>query len=117
MNVGLIVANLPACRPLLDTFVSHVSSSKGHSRERSYGITVSGATGKTLDRYVELQEQGNAELETRIFSRQNGDNASEMDVDHVDDRSQKRMLRGRDRSDTLTVQVTRDITVTVSDGK
>ena len=89
----------------------------GNSRDRSYGITGSGSTAKTLDRYLELQEPGNTDLETRIYSRQD-DGASEMEVDIVDDRSQKRMLVGRKKSDTgMKVQVTRDITVTVSDGR
>ena len=68
---------------------------------------------KTLDRYLELQEPGNTtEHETRIYSRQNGDGSSWMDLDNE---SQKEMIGGRKRSETaLRVQVKKDITV-VSD--
>lgn len=114
MNVGLIVANLPACRPILDSFISHISSSRGTSRDRTYGVsTRSGSGGKTLDRYLELQESGNnTDLETRIYSRQQGDTSSYVDVDND---SQKEMIGGRKQSEpALRVQVKRDITV-VSD--
>ncbi|KAF1969129.1 hypothetical protein BU23DRAFT_653869 [Bimuria novae-zelandiae CBS 107.79] len=114
MNVGLIVANLPACRPLLDSFVTRIYSSRGLSRNQSRGPGVSGGAGKTMDRYVELEEQGHAGLETRIYGKQQSGSLNDLGIDDFDDESQKGIVDGRKRSDTLRVQVKKDICVSVT---
>ncbi|KAJ4351212.1 uncharacterized protein N0V89_006551 [Didymosphaeria variabile] len=115
MNAGLIVANLPACRPLLDSFISRIASSRGLSRDRSHGAPISGSGGKTMDRYLELEEQANAGLETRIYGKRDGDSGSDFDIDDADSESQKGIVGRRKKSNGgLRVQVTKDISVTSS---
>ncbi|KAL1592716.1 hypothetical protein SLS60_011132 [Paraconiothyrium brasiliense] len=115
MNAGLIVANLPACRPLLDSFISRIASSKGLTRDRSHRTPMSGSAGKTMDRYLELEEQANAGLETRIYGKRDGDSGSEIDLDDGDSESQKGIVGRRKQSNgAMRVQVTKDISVVTS---
>ncbi|KAK7186034.1 uncharacterized protein CC84DRAFT_1081715 [Paraphaeosphaeria sporulosa] len=115
MNVGLIVANLPACRPVLDSFISRLASSRGASRDRTLGAATSRGAGKTMDRYLELEERGNAGLETTIYGKRDRDSGSELDLDDGDSESQKGIVGLREQSSgPLRVQVKRDISVVTS---
>jgi hypothetical protein len=76
MNVGLIVANLPACRPILDSLITRLTSSGVISRDYSHGAAMSAAAGKTADKYVELEERGSAGLETTIYGKRDGDSGT-----------------------------------------
>lgn len=113
MNVGLIVANLPACRPVLDSLISRLSGSKGSSKDRTHGVTTSRGPGKSTDDYLELEERGNAGLETTIYSKRDHDSSSDLDVD--DSESQKAIVgHSEHRNGLLRVQVKRDISVVTS---
>ncbi|KAF2451990.1 hypothetical protein P171DRAFT_450677 [Karstenula rhodostoma CBS 690.94] len=116
MNVGLIVSNLPACRPVLDSIVTKLASSKDLSRDRSRGAATSRGAGKTLDNYVELQERGNsAGLETTIYGKKDGDNTSDLDIYDGDSDSQKGIVSDKGQNNgPMRVQVKRDISVVTS---
>lgn len=81
-NVGMLIANLPACRPLLDSMFAGIFS----SRDKSSGMAASGAPGSHMQ-YLELDERrgktkasASVGVETRMYG-------SELDHDSNDGRS------------------------------
>ena len=74
-----------------------------------------GGASKTMDRYLELEEQGNVGLETRIYGQKRGDSSSDLEIDDTDDGSQKGIVGSRKRSETaLRVQVKRDFNMEIT---
>lgn len=76
---------------------------------------MSGGASKSMDRYLELEEQANAGLETRIYGKRDGDSGSDMDLDEGDSESQKGIVGRKKKSNAaLRVQVKKDISVVTS---
>lgn len=134
MNVGMLVANLPACRPLLERALSHMSSWTNSAVGRRLSQKdKTGATRPTVGvnkTYLELDERpesknlksylsshGNksgAGIETRIYGR-DLDNDSILSLDR-DDGSQKRIVEVRG-SGSMHVNVQKDFYMEIDDGK
>jgi hypothetical protein len=127
MNVGMFVANLPACRPLLERVISHFSSSLSSSRTRhpTNGPNTRGASqaNPASKHYLELDERpgsttltnylksgskagGTTGVETRIYGHLEADSSSES-LELKDDRSQKRIV-GKQSAEGWNVNVQRD---------
>lgn len=108
MNVGMFVANLPACRPLLERMISRFSSltgsgiSGGGSKKRhTRGASRADPSSK---QYLELDERpgsttnylkcankaGGAGVETRIYGDLDADSSLSLERD---DGSQKRIVK------------------------
>lgn len=136
MNIGMLVANLPACRPLLERMISRFSSWTG-SGSRSFGAgkkshargtSRTGGNGASKQ-YLELDERpesttlqnylknGNKTtgtgVETRIYGDLDGDSSVSLDRD---DGSQKHIVN-KASVDGFAVNVHRDFKVEVSGGK
>ncbi|PSN73342.1 hypothetical protein BS50DRAFT_629381 [Corynespora cassiicola Philippines] len=92
MNVGMLIANLPACRPLLEKMLSRLSSFTG-----SRGKSAQYAGNSAPKHYYELDEPDHKKklntkqsgMETRIYGRDLEDNSSES---LPDDHSQRRIV-------------------------
>ena len=136
MNVGMLVANLPACRPLLERIISHFTSWTG-SGSRSFGAgkkshvrgTSRTATNGASKQYLELDERpesttlhgflknghkaGGTGVETRIYGDLDGGSSISLDRD---DGSQKHIV-GKPSADGFHVNVHTDFKMTVSGGK
>lgn len=136
MNVGMLVANLPACRPLLERMISHFSSWTG-SGSRSFGggkkshardTARNGANGASKQ-YLELDERpgsttlqaylknghktGGTGVETRIYGDIDGDDSISLDRD---DGSRKHILQ-KSSADGFHVNVHKDFKMEFSGGK
>ena len=135
MNIGMLVANLPACRPLLERIISRFSSWTG-SGSRSYGAgkkshargtSRTGANGATKQ-YLELDERPGTTLqnylkdghktdgtgvETRIYGDLDNDSSISLDRD---DGSQKHIVE-KPSTDGFHVNVHRDFKMEVTGGK
>jgi hypothetical protein len=136
MNVGMLVANLPACRPLLERMISRFSSWTG-SGSRSFGAGKKShargpsraATAGASKQYLELDERpGSTTLqnylknggktqgtgvETRIYGDLEGDSSLSLDRD---DGSQKHIVE-KPSSDGFHVNVHKDFKMEISGGK
>lgn len=82
-NVGMLIANLPACRPLLDSMFAGIFS----SRDKSSGIGGASGTPGSHQQYLELDERrgkskasASIGVETRMYG-------SELERDSLDGRS------------------------------
>lgn len=136
MNVGMLVANLPACRPLLERMLARFSSWTS-SGSRSFGAgkkshtratSRTGANGASKQ-YLELDERpgsttlqnylkngnkaGGTGVETRIYGDLDGDSSISLDRD---DGSQKHIMQ-KASADGLHVNVHKDFKMEVSGGK
>ncbi|KAF1348398.1 hypothetical protein EJ07DRAFT_184945 [Lizonia empirigonia] len=118
MNVGMLVANLPACRPLLERMISHFSSWTG-SGSRSFGAgkkshardtARNGANGASKQ-YLELD--GRYGVETRIYGDLDGDDSISLDRD---DGSHKHIWQ-KSSADGFHVNVHKDFKMEFSGGK
>lgn len=136
MNVGMFVANLPACRPLLERMITRFSSWTG-SGSRSFGGgkkshargTSRTAANGASKQYLELDERpGSTTLqnylnaghktkgtgvETRIYGDLDGDSSISLDRD---DGSQKHIVE-KQSVDGFHVNVHKDFKMEVSGGK
>ena len=136
MNVGMLVANLPACRPLLERMISRFSSWTG-SGSRSFGagkkshargISRTGANGAskqylelderpgstTLQNYLKSGHRANGTgVETRIYGDLDGDSSDSLDRD---DGSQTRIV-DKPSVDGFHVNVHKDFKMEVTGGK
>lgn len=132
----MLVANLPACRPLLESMISHFSSWTG-SGSRSFGggkKSHAASTSRTggnpaSKQYLELDERpgsttlqnylkdgsktGATGIETRIYG--DLDNDSSLSLDR-DDGSQKHIVQ-KASVDGFHVNVQKDFKMEVSGGK
>lgn len=136
MNIGMLVANLPACRPLLERMIQHFSSWTG-SGSRSFGggkkthtrgTSLAGAN-VTSKRYLELDERpesttlqnylrnghkkSSTGVETRIYGDLDKDSSVSLDRD---DGSQKHIMN-KSSVDGFRVNVQKDFTMEVTGGK
>ncbi|KAF2125177.1 hypothetical protein P153DRAFT_349541 [Dothidotthia symphoricarpi CBS 119687] len=129
MNVGMLVANLPACRPLLERAIHRFSSWTGSASRSLPHSGKPGATAGTGRNYLELDERpesknlksylsshgtkGGPGIETRIYGRE-FDADSSLSLDR-DEGSQKHMV-GKSSLGGMQVNVQRDFTMEVNDG-
>jgi hypothetical protein len=137
MNVGMLVANLPACRPLLERMISRFSSWTGSGsrslgggkKTHARGTSRTGATGAASKQYLELDERpgsttlqnylknshktSGAGVETRIYGDLDRDSSISLDRD---DGSQKHIVE-KPSSDGFHVNVHKDFKMEVSGGK
>jgi len=130
MNVGMFVANLPACRPLLTNFISHFSSWSGSHSNPSGGYSKkqnprgSIRAGPGSKQWMELNERPenhshsgskpkSVGVETKIYG--DLDEYSNTSLEHVDG-DQKRGGQ-RPSGDGLQVSVQKDFRVEISDRK
>lgn len=136
MNIGMLVANLPACRPLLERMISRFSSwtgsgsrslgggKKSHARGTSHAAA--NGTSKqylelddrpgstTLQNYLKNGNKTNATgVETRIYGDLDGDSSLSLDRD---DGSQKNIVN-KASVDGFAVNVHKDFKVEFSGGK
>jgi hypothetical protein len=126
MNVGMFVANLPACRPLLTSLISHFSSWSGSRSNvsRSYAkkqhVRGSMRAGPASKQWMELDERpedrsGNKSrgvgVETKIY----GDLDEFTNLDYYD--GDQKHAGKRPSGDGLQVSVQKDFRVEISDGK
>lgn len=136
MNIGMLVANLPACRPLLERMIQRFSSWTG-SGSRSFGggkkshtrgTSLAGAN-PTSKKYLELDERPESTtlqnylqnankksrtgVETRIYGDLDRDSSVSLDRD---DGSQKHIIN-KQSADGFRVNVHKDFTVEVTGGK
>lgn len=109
INVGLVVANLPACRPVLDSFVQYTTS-KTDLGDTTRGAGTSRTGNKSTNNYLELEERGSG-LETSIYGKK-ADSESELELDN-DSESQKGIV-GYSNDGRMRVQIKRDIRVVSS---
>lgn len=96
VGIGMLVANLPACRPLLERALSRLTSFTGSKNKSSKDPAASGAVKNS---YLELGERdptkkgtANASrsgVETRVYGRDMDGNSSES---LPDDHSQKQIV-------------------------
>ena len=135
MNIGMLVANLPACRPLLERMIKHFSSWTGNGSrsfgggEKSHTRGTSRAAGNgTSKQYLELDERpgsttlqnyltngkkmGNTGVETRIYGDLDGDSSISLDRD---DGSQKHIVQ-KQSVDGFHVNVHKDFKVEITRG-
>ncbi|KAJ4331391.1 hypothetical protein N0V95_009891 [Ascochyta clinopodiicola] len=136
MNVGMLVANLPACRPLLERMIVRFSSWTGSAsrslgggkKAHTRGASRTGANGASKQ-YLELDERpgsttlqnylknghktGGAGVETRIYGDLDGDSSISLDRD---DGSQKHIVE-KQSVDGFHVNVHKDFKMEVSGGK
>jgi hypothetical protein len=93
VGIGMLVANLPACRPLLERALSRIMGSNNKSNK---GATDNGGVKSS---YLELGERGSTKkhmdktshsgIETRVYGRDmNGDSSESLQ----DDESQKKIM-------------------------
>lgn len=133
MNIGMLVANLPACRPLLERMISNLSSWTG-SAGRSFGAGKKSQAHSTpvngvSKQYLELDERpesttlqnylktggktNNTGVETRIYGNLDGDSSISLDRD---DGSQKNIVN-KQSVDGFQVNVHKDFKMEISGGK
>ncbi|OLN97675.1 hypothetical protein CCHL11_09157 [Colletotrichum chlorophyti] len=96
VGIGMLVANLPACRPLLERMLSRLTSFTGSKNKSTKEAAASGAVKNS---YLELGERdptkkntsnaSRAGVETRVYGQELGDVSSES---LPDDHSQKRIV-------------------------
>lgn len=135
LNIGMLVANLPACRPLLERMIHRFSSWTG-SGSRSFGggkkshaqgTSRTGVPGASKQ-YLELDERpGSTTLqnyltngkktsgtgvETRIYGNLDGDSSISLDRD---DESQKNIVE-KQSADGFHVNVQKDFKMEVTRG-
>lgn len=135
VGIGMLVANLPACRPFLErgfAFISGSSRNGKSTNTNKYGNGAdpeSGTSALKSRNYVELGErevgrsvsatgQDNAEsdrygVETRVYGR-DGTGGESTDSLTNDDHSQKRIVKGKKSGGFGAVHVQRQIAVTHS---
>ncbi|KAK1978710.1 hypothetical protein LZ30DRAFT_632640 [Colletotrichum cereale] len=106
VGIGMLVANLPACRPLLERMLSQLTSFTNSKNKSSKDPASSEAVKNS---YLELGERdptkkiisaGGAGVETRVYGRDMGDGSNES---LPDDNSQKRIV-GRGGFGAIRVQ-------------
>lgn len=138
VNIGMFVANLPACRPILEQLFIRFSSwtgsaSRSHGggkpRGRTTGKSQPGGDG-TSEQYVLEERPGSSTLqnylrnghktsnvgvETRIYGDLDGE--SSISLDHVDDGSQNHIVQRVSEEDRFQVNVHKDFRVEVSRGR
>lgn len=138
INVGMFVANLPACRPILEQLLVRFSSwtrsaSTSHRGEKSKSRTTAksqaGRDG-TSEQYVLDERPGSSTLqnylrngrksvnfgvETRIYGDLDGE--SNITLDHLDDGSEKHIVQRVSEDDRFHVNVHKDFRMEVSGGK
>jgi hypothetical protein len=135
MNVGMFVANLPACRPLLERVITHFSSSFSSSRTRhpTNGANTRGtsSTNAASKHYFELEDQrpasttlanylksgnkaGGTGVETRIYGDIDASDSDSFDLE--DGESRKRIVK-ESSFDGFCVNVHKDFRMEVSGGK
>lgn len=137
MNVGMFVANLPACRPFLEQFITRFSSWSGSaSRSQGGGKTLQAhstshsAAHGTSEQYLELGDRpGSSTLqsylrnghtandvgvETRIYGDLDG--SSSISLDRFGEGSQKNIVE-RSSDEGFRVNVHKDFKIEVSRGK
>jgi hypothetical protein len=119
LGLGVILANLPALRPLLEKVIS-LRSTLRSGRKRS-GYT----DPKSSDNYLELGERSKKSThkstgmgsskgtETRIYGGDLADSNSSLG----DDRSTKQIVRSEGREDAAGIQVDRQIRISRADAK
>lgn len=136
MNIGMLVANLPACRPLLERMIAQFSSwtgsasrSFGAKKGQSHGVSSRITPGVGASKqYLELDERpgsttlrnylknGNKAGVTGVETRIYGDlNSSSLSLER-EDSSQKNILK-QQSMDRFQVNVQTDFTMEVSKGK
>lgn len=96
VGIGMLVANLPACRPLLERALSRLTSFTGSKNKSSKDPAASAAVKNS---YLELGERDTTKknisnasrsgVETRVYGRDLGEISSES---LPDDHSQKRIM-------------------------
>ncbi|RYN30192.1 hypothetical protein AA0113_g9186 [Alternaria arborescens] len=137
MNVGMFVANLPACRPILTNLISHFSSS---FRSRSGPSHNYGSSKKPYARgslrggdpaskhWMELDERpestglnnhlGNKSKDVGVETKIYGDLDEISNISSErDDGSQKRIVNKRPSGDGIQVNVQKDFKVEITSGK
>ncbi|KAH6611820.1 hypothetical protein C7974DRAFT_445679 [Boeremia exigua] len=131
MNIGMLVANLPACRPLLERMISRMSSWTG-SGSRSFGAgkkSRATAANGASKQYLELDERpgsttlqnylnngnktGKTGVETRIYGDLDAESSISLDRD---DGSQKQIVN-KSSVDGIQVSVHKDFKMEVTGGK
>ena len=136
MNIGMLVANLPACRPLLERMISRFSSWTGSGsrslgagkKSHARGTSRTGANGASKQ-YLELDERpdsttlqnylknghktGGTGVETRIYGDLDDDSSDSLDRD---DGSQKHIVQ-KPSGDGFHVNVHKDFKMEVSGSK
>lgn len=117
LGMGVIVANLPALRPLLEKILSMRSTIRSDKRSKQ----------KSTDRYLELEEGVRSRnmhsktstakgMETRVYGGQLGDSSSSLEDDH----SQKNIVahqQGAPQQPLHGIQVDRRVDVEISPGQ
>ncbi|TID20967.1 hypothetical protein E6O75_ATG05732 [Venturia nashicola] len=134
VNVGMFVANLPACRPILEQIVrrstswtSSVSHTRSGGESRCYTTRRSRPCDSTpeqwaleerpvsskLQNYLKNgQKTGNVGVRTRIYG--DADEGSSITSDHLDGGSQKNMVRKVSEDDRFHVNIHKDFRMEVS---
>lgn len=133
VNVGMLVANLPACRPVLEQLIRRFSSRTGSASHTLSGGRSGGHTTRksrlddnTSEQYV-LEERprsvtlqdflryghntGKVGLQTRIYS--DLDEESSNTMDHLDNGSQKNIVQRVSEDDRFRVNIHRDFKMEV----
>jgi hypothetical protein len=128
MNVGMFVANLPACRPLLTNLITHFSSwsgsrshpSNGYSKKQHARASIRAGPGSK--QWMELGERPenhstsrskSVGVETKIYG--DLDEFDNTSLDNED--SDRRYGDKRPSGDGLQVNIQKDFRVEVSDRK
>jgi hypothetical protein len=135
MNVGMFVANLPACRPILTNLITRFSTWSGSHSRPSHGLSKKPYARGSLrggdpasKHWMELDERPESTglknhlgskskevgVETKIYG--DLDEFSNTSLDH-DDGSQKRIVSKRPSGDGIQVNVQKDFKVEISNGK
>lgn len=114
VGIGMLVANLPACRPLLERALSRLTSFTGSKNKSTKDPAAASAAVKNS--YLELGERDTTKMnisasrsgvETRVYGRDLGDASSES---LPDDHSQKRIVS---KSGFGAIRVQRDFDMAV----
>lgn len=118
LGLGVILANLPALRPLLEKILSHRSTLRS-SGKRGY------TDPKSSENYLELGERSGKSIhksttmgsskgtETRIYGGDLADSNSSLG----DDRSTKQIVRNEGRADATGIHVDHQIRISHVDTK
>ncbi|KAE9973419.1 hypothetical protein EG328_004415 [Venturia inaequalis] len=137
VNVGMFVANLPACRPILERAITRpfsrtgsTSNTRSDGKSRGLSTRKSRLDDNTSDQYVlderpessTLQDylrnghkSGNIGVHTTIYG--DADEESSITMDHWSDISQRNMVRKASEDGRIHVNVQKDFTMEVTQEK
>jgi len=119
LGLGVILANLPALRPLLEKILSLRSTLRSGGKRSGY------ADPKSTDNYLELGERSRKSThksigmgsskgtETRIYGGDLADSNSSLG----DDRSTKQIVRNEGREDAIGIKVDRQVRISHVDAE